>query len=67
MWPFGGLIVGTDFVATDAVATSIIEEQRKQRGLKTLAEEGRPARHIATAAARGLGIADLSRTERVEI
>ena len=67
MWPFGGLIVGTDFVATDAVATSIIEEQRKQRGLKTLAEEGRPARHVATAAARGLGIADLSRIERVEI
>ena len=42
MWPFGGLIVGTDFVAADAVATSIIEEQRKQRGLKTLAEEGGP-------------------------
>jgi hypothetical protein len=35
--------------------------------LKTLAEEGRPARHVATAAARGLGIADMSRIERIEI
>jgi uncharacterized protein (DUF362 family) len=67
IWPFGGLVVGTDFVATDAVATSIIEEQRAQKKLKTLADDGRPVRHIATAAARGLGIADLSRIERVEI
>jgi uncharacterized protein (DUF362 family) len=66
IWPFGGLILGTDFVATDAVAASIIEDQRAHKGLKTLTEDGRPLRHIATAAARGLGIADLSHIERVE-
>ena len=66
-WPFGGLIVGTDFVAADAVATDLLESRRAEKGLKTLAEEKRPASHIATAAARGLGEADLSKIERIEI
>ncbi|MBU0641479.1 MAG: DUF362 domain-containing protein [Planctomycetes bacterium] len=66
-WPFGGLIVSGDFVAADAVAADLLEKQRKEQGLKTLAEEQRPARHIATAAARGLGMADLGRIERVEV
>ena len=66
-WPFGGLIVGTDFVATDAVAEDLLDEQRREKGLKSLAEEGRPARHIATAGARGLGVADLAQIERLEV
>jgi uncharacterized protein (DUF362 family) len=66
-WSFGGLILGTDFVATDAVAASVIEAQRRQKGLKSLEDDGRPPRHIATAAARGLGVADLSRIEQIEI
>ncbi len=66
-WPFGGVIVSSDFVAADAVATDLLEEHRKEKGLKSLAEEGRPARHIATAGARGLGVADLSKIERIEV
>ena len=66
-WSFGGLIVGTDFVATDAVGADLLDIQRKEKGSKSLAEEGRPARHIATAAARGLGVADLARIERIEV
>ena len=66
-WPFGGLIVSTDFVAADTVAADLLEAQRRQKGLKSLAEEGRPPKHIATAAARGLGVADLSRIQRVEV
>ncbi|HUU98695.1 MAG TPA: DUF362 domain-containing protein [Phycisphaerae bacterium] len=66
-WAFGGLIVSTDFVAADAVAADLLEAQRKRKGLKSLAEEGRPPKHIATAAARGLGVADLSKIERVEV
>jgi uncharacterized protein (DUF362 family) len=66
-WPFGGLLVSGDFVAADAVAADLLETQRKTKGLKSLAEEKRPAKHIATAAARGLGVADLTRIERIEV
>ena len=66
-WPFGGLIVSTDVVAADAVAASLLEEERQARGLKALAEEGRPTKHITTAATRGLGVADLNRIERIEV
>lgn len=66
-WPFGGLIVSSDFVAADAVAADLLDAQRKTKGLKPLAEDGRPARHIATAGARGLGVADLSEIERIEV
>ena len=66
-WPFGGLIVGADFVATDAVAADLLDAYRLEKGLKSLAEEDRPAKHIVTAAARGLGMADLARIERIEV
>jgi uncharacterized protein (DUF362 family) len=66
-WPFGGLIVSTDFVAADAVAAHLLEQKRAQEGLPSLADEERPARHIATAGDRGLGVADLSRIERMEV
>jgi len=66
-WPFGGLIVSTDVVAADAVGADLLERQRREKGRKPLERVGRPARHIATAAARGLGVADLSRIERIEV
>lgn len=66
-WPFGGLIVGTDFVATDRVAASLLEAERSAKGLPSLAEENRPSRHITTAGTRGLGEADLNKIERIEI
>jgi len=66
-WPFGGLIVGTDYVAVDAVGADLVEKHRKKKGLKSLAELKRPAKHIATAAVRGLGVADLSKIERIEV
>ncbi|MGB2987173.1 MAG: DUF362 domain-containing protein, partial [Phycisphaerae bacterium] len=66
-WPFGGLIVSTDYVAADAVAADLLELQRKAKGLKSFADDGRPAKHIATAAARGLGESDLAKIERIEV
>ena len=66
-WPFGGLIVSNDFVAADAVAADLLEQKRKIMGLESLAEEKRPAKHIATAGHRGLGVADLSRIDRIEV
>ena len=66
-WPFGGLIVSTDFVAADAVAADLLDRKRREEGMASLAAEERPPKHIATAGARGLGVADLSRIERVEV
>ena len=66
-WAFGGLIISDDFVAADAVGADLLDAQRQAQGLKSLAEEGRAPRHIATAAARGLGVADRARIERVEV
>ena len=66
-WPFGGLIVSLDIVAADAVAADLLEKHRRAKGEKPLERDGRPPRHIATAAARGLGVADLARIERLEV
>jgi len=66
-WPFGGLLVSADVVAADAVAADLLDKQRAAIGMKSLAREKRPPRHIATAAARGLGEADLSKIERIEV
>jgi len=66
-WPLGGLIVSTDVVAADAVGADLLEKQRREKGLNSFAEEKRPARHIATAGARGLGVADLDRIQRIEV
>jgi uncharacterized protein (DUF362 family) len=65
-WPFGGLIVSNDFVAADAIGADLLETKRKAEGLASLTEQKRPAKHIATAGARGLGQADLAMIERIE-
>jgi uncharacterized protein (DUF362 family) len=67
VWPYGGLMVSTDFVALDAVGADVIAAQRKAKELKSIDEENRPARHIATAGARGLGEWDLAKIERIEV
>lgn len=57
-FPLGLLAASTDPVALDAWAWREIEAERARRGLASLEGAGRPPRHIATAAARGLGIGD---------
>lgn len=66
-WPFGGLIVSRDFVAADAVAADLLAGKRKAKGRESLDKQNRPPKHIATAAARGLGEADLNKIERIEV
>lgn len=53
--PHGAVYVATDPVAMDTVGWKVIEDERKARGLKTLAEVGREPKYIKTAADLGLG------------
>jgi uncharacterized protein (DUF362 family) len=66
-WPFGGFLASTDPVALDRVGAQLIEARRKEVGLPALAAENREPRWIAGAAALGLGVADPTRIERVDV
>ena len=54
-------------MALDTWGWRIIEERRKETGLKPLEQVGRPARQLASAAARGLGHHDLDQVDLVEV
>jgi hypothetical protein len=60
-------MVGTDPVAMDRISEGIIEAKRKENGLPTLAEAGRPAKYIDTAAKLGLGEGDPAKIKVVEV
>jgi uncharacterized protein (DUF362 family) len=62
-WPFHGFLASTDPVALDTVGWRVLEEQRREVGLPTLAEEDRAPRYIAGAARLGLGLDDPARIE----
>ncbi len=68
-WEFNGVIVGRDPVALDTVAWQLIDAKRKENGIKTLAEDGREPKYIATAAdaQHRLGTNDPRKIQRVEI
>ncbi len=66
-WPYQGFLASTDAVAADAVAWTVIEEKRKEKGLKTLAAEGREPRSIGAAARLGLGTCDPAKIEAVQV
>ncbi len=59
----GAVMVANDMVAHDAVGLAILEEERKERGLPSLAEARRPVRYIAAAQERGVGIAELAKID----
>jgi uncharacterized protein (DUF362 family) len=62
---FNGILASTDPVALDRVAWDLIDKQRKQKGLPSLKEAGRPPKWIATAQKKGLGMGDLSKIKVV--
>jgi len=63
-WPYGAVLAATDTVAVDYVGLQILEGRRRELGLPPI---GRAARHIATAAARGLGTNDPSRIRLLDL
>ena len=66
-WPYGGLIVGTDMVACDAVGVAIIRNKRREY----FGEDrpiNPPPKHIFLADTRhGQGTADLSKIELLKL
>lgn len=66
-YPYAGLVIGTDPVATDAVGWREIETIRRQLKFKPLEEVGRQPKHIFTAAKKGLGEADRERIDVVRL
>lgn len=63
-WRPGQVLASADPVALDRVAQQLIEEQRRAKGLPSLAESGRPPRWLETAAGKyKLGEADLAKIE----
>ena len=67
VWPYHGMIVGTDPVAVDAVGLSIIEAKRRLY-FKDDSPMRPPAKHIRAAEEKhGVGVADLSRIEIIRV
>ena len=69
MWDYNGLIIGTDPVAVDQIGLMLLEEKRVSEGLPLLADVGRPAKYIATAADPDhlLGVNDPAKIRVMEI
>jgi uncharacterized protein (DUF362 family) len=62
--PFGGVIVGTDPVAVDAVALQIIDDAREKDGMERLAAQ---VKHLPLAEALGLGNSRLENIDLISI
>ena len=60
MWRENAIYVATDPVALDVVTRALIMDRRRAAGLP---DRMRQSRHIETAAAKGLGVGDLSRID----
>jgi uncharacterized protein (DUF362 family) len=58
--PHGAVYVATDPVAMDTIGWQVVEAERKQRNLKTLAQMKREPRYIKSASELGLGVHDLN-------
>lgn len=59
--PHGAIYVATDPVAMDRYGWKVIDDERKTRGLKSLAEVKREPKYIQTAGELGLGVFDLNK------
>jgi len=64
VWPYGGIILGTDPVAVDRICLKIINEKRLQMNKNIIHNR---ARHIQLSEQLGIGVADLDKIDLVEI
>jgi uncharacterized protein (DUF362 family) len=65
--PYGAVYVATDPVAMDTIGWQVIDQARKDNGLKPLAAAGREPAYIAKAAELGLGVHDLNKIKMKEV
>lgn len=66
-WEYGGLLVSRDPAALDYIGWRIIDERRKELGLKSLAETDREPSYILSAAKLNLGHADMKYIRKVDV
>jgi uncharacterized protein (DUF362 family) len=64
--PFDSVFATTDPVAMDKLAWEYVDEVRKAKGKKSLAEIGRPPKFVEAAAGMGLGVAARDQIKLVE-
>ena len=65
--PHGAIYVSTDPVAMDTIGWKVIEQARKDNGLKTLSQVKRAPTYIAKAADLGLGVHAESKIRMTEV
>ena len=65
MWPFGGILIGTDPVAIDTVLLTLINEKRISEGMPAITESH--AKHIKISGELGLGQSNLEEINLVKI
>ncbi len=61
--PYESVMVSTDPVAIDRVASDIVDQLRVAHHMTTLAQRGKPPRYIDAAATMGLGVSDRTRID----
>ena len=66
IWEYRSMLIAADPVAMDYQGWQIIEARRKEIGLRTLAQDGRPPKFITTAASLGLGTDDPASIEVIQ-
>ena len=65
-WDCRSVLVSRDPVAIDRVGMEMIEDKRREKGMRSLAEAGRPVLYIDVAAKLGLGEGNLEKIKVVE-
>jgi uncharacterized protein (DUF362 family) len=64
---YNSIMVGQDPVALDYHCLQIIDEEREKHNLQPIANTGRPAKHIKTAADLGLGTMDRNEMQVIQL
>jgi len=67
IFDLGMLAASADPVAADVWAWTVIDAERRRRGMPTLDAAGRPPRFLATAERYGLGVADPTRLKELSV
>jgi len=66
-WQLGEILVSSDIVAIDSIGAQIIEEKRKEKGMRSLKDDGREPIWLKTSEDKSAGIADLKKVEVINL